>query len=498
MAQIETRLSQKVNKDTGRAEILLRLYQGKKYDLYAKTSLFVMPRYFEYYINKTKTAKNGVSVPDKTFTATREEATKKGYILYDRGELVVNARILTDEVKFHKEQYRKLSELKMFIFGQLESLNDELVSSAWLNKTIDCFLNPDEYIEKEIEEVNNNLTIYELSELYISKHQFSQEHTKAIRVLFRDLARFEAYIGLTDKERKNFKIEINTLTRKDIESFEHYLRNEYHYAQKHPKIFDNLLSKYPIGINARRKTSKLEVRGNNTIIKILKRFKTFYKWLNENSYTDNRPFEGIKIGTEIYGNPIYITIDERNKMADYDLSAYPSLEVQRDIFIFQCLVGCRIGDFMNMTQANIVNGILTYLPHKTKDELHQVNPRIPLNQRALSLIEKYKGKDEYGRLFPFISSQKYNDAIKKIFKLCGITRNVVVRDPATGNSEIKPICDIASSHMARRTFAGAAYKKVKDPNVVAKMTGHVEGSKAFLRYRDIDDDMLKEVIDLIE
>jgi hypothetical protein len=30
------------------------------------------------------------------------------------------------------------------------------------------------------------------------------------------------------------------------------------------------------------------------------------------------------------------------------------------------------------------------------------------------------------------------------------------------------------------------------------MTGHVEGSKAFCRYRDIDDDMLKEVIDLIE
>jgi hypothetical protein len=40
--------------------------------------------------------------------------------------------------------------------------------------------------------------------------------------------------------------------------------------------------------------------------------------------------------------------------------------------------------------------------------------------------------------------------------------------------------------------------KVKDPNVVAKMTGHVEGSKAFSRYRDIDDDMLKEVIDMIE
>ena len=342
------------------------------------------------------------------------------------------------------------------------------------------------------------MDIYELSELYISKHQFSKEHTKAIRVLFRDLARFEAYISIIDKERKNYKIEIDNLTRKDVELFENYLRNEFYYAQKYPKIFDSLLSKYPLSLCTRRKTAKLEIRGNNTIIKILKRFKTFYKWLNENSYTNNRPFEGIKLGTEIYGNPIYITIDERNKIADYDLSAYPSLEVQRDIFVFQCLVGCRIGDFMNMTHANIINGILTYIPHKTKDELNQVNPRIPLNQRALSLIEKYKGKDKDGRLFPFISSQKYNDAIKKIFRLCGITRNVVVRDPATGDSEIKPICDIASSHMARRTFAGAAYKKVKDPNVVGKMTGHVEGSKAFLRYREIDDDMLKEVIDMIE
>lgn len=498
MAQIEIRLSQRINKETGRAEILLRLYQGKKYDLYAKTSIFVMPRYFEYYINKSKTEKNGVSVPSRLNTISRDEAVKKGYILFDRGELVVNARILTEEVKYHKEQSKKLSDLKTFILDRLESSSEDIVSTSWLNDIIDRFIYPEKYVIKDEEVANAYLDIYELSELYISRHQFSQEHTKAIRVLFRDLARFEAYIGLTDKERKNYKIEIDSLTRKDVELFEHYLRNEYDYAQKHPKIFENLLSKYPVTLSAKRKTAKLEVRGNNTIIKILKRFKTFYKWLNENSYTNNRPFEGIKLGTEIYGSPIYITIDERNKIADYDLSAYPSLEIQRDIFIFQCLVGCRIGDFMNMTQANIVNGILTYLPHKTKDELNQVNPRIPLNQRALSLIEKYKGKDEEGRLFPFISSQKYNDAIKKIFKLCGVTRNVVVRDPATGNSEIKPICDIASSHMARRTFAGAAYKKVKDPNVVAKMTGHVEGSKAFLRYRDIDDDMLKEVINMIE
>jgi len=52
--------------------------------------------------------------------------------------------------------------------------------------------------------------------------------------------------------------------------------------------------------------------------------------------------------------------------------------------------------------------------------------------------------------------------------------------------------------MARRTFVGAAYKKVKDPNLVSKMSGHVEGSKAFARYREIDDDDLRSVIDMID
>jgi hypothetical protein len=52
--------------------------------------------------------------------------------------------------------------------------------------------------------------------------------------------------------------------------------------------------------------------------------------------------------------------------------------------------------------------------------------------------------------------------------------------------------------MARRTFVGAAYKAVKDPNLIGAMSGHVPGSKAFSRYRRIDDEDLKIVISAIE
>jgi hypothetical protein len=37
-------------------------------------------------------------------------------------------------------------------------------------------------------------------------------------------------------------------------------------------------------------------------------------------------------------------------------------------------------------------------------------------------------------------------------------------------------------------------KIVRDPNIVGKMSGHVEGSRAFNRYRQIDDDILKQTI----
>ena len=220
-------------------------------------------------------------------------------------------------------------------------------------------------------------------------------------------------------------------------------------------------------------------------------------WLYDTGRTRNRPFEGVKIGTEKYGTPYYITIDERNLIASTQMPT-KHLEVQRDIFIFHCFVGCRVGDLVKLTDENITNGILTYTPHKTKDDGDTaVMARVPLHPKAVELIEKYKGVDGKGRLFPFISPQKYNAAIKEIFTLSGITRNVEVRNALTGEMEIRPINEIASSHLARRTFVGNAYKQVADPNVVGKMSGHVEGSRAFARYRNIDDDILKDVISRI-
>lgn len=38
---------------------------------------------------------------------------------------------------------------------------------------------------------------------------------------------------------------------------------------------------------------------------------------------------------------------------------------------------------------------------------------------------------------------------------------------------------------------------VPDPNVIGSMTGHVEGSRAFARYRTIEEDLKKSLVDNI-
>ena len=134
-----------------------------------------------------------------------------------------------------------------------------------------------------------------------------------------------------------------------------------------------------------------------------------------------------------------------------------------------------MSDLYRMTKLNVVNEAIEYIPKKTK-EGNPVTVRVPLNDKAKEILERYK---EYeGKLLPFISEQKYNDAIKKIFKLAGVDRIVTILDPLTHNEIKRPIYEVASSHLARRTFIGNIYKKVKDPNLVSALSGHKEGSSS--------------------
>lgn len=70
--------------------------------------------------------------------------------------------------------------------------------------------------------------------------------------------------------------------------------------------------------------------------------------------------------------------------------------------------------------------------------------------------------------------------------------------PQTREDVARPLYEVASTHTARKTFIGNLYRQVKDPNLIASMSGHSEGSRAFARYRKIDDEMKKELVNLLD
>ena len=119
-----------------------------------------------------------------------------------------------------------------------------------------------------------------------------------------------------------------------------------------------------------------------------------------------------------------------------------------------------------------------------------------IKRMAKAILAKYA--DLETRLLPKINQNVYNRQIKKILKLLGIDRMVTVIDNKTREPVQKPICDIATSHTARKTFIGNLYKKVKNPNLVASLSGHTDGSRAFARYREIDNEMKRELVKLID
>lgn len=282
-----------------------------------------------------------------------------------------------------------------------------------------------------------------------------------------------------------YKIRFSGIDVKFLQELEYFIINE-----------NKLLKKCPFIIRAIPESRMPGQRGRNTVNGYLKKFKSFVLWAKGEDLMPSNPFRRFKIARDVYGTPYYISLEERHQIEQADLSSRPKLAIQRDIFVFHCCLGCRVGDLKRLTTANLINGEIHYIAQKTKAG----NPKtikIPLNETAMAIVEKYADPNRES-LLPFISDQKYNYAIKEIFTLAGITRNVVVRNSVTGEQEIRPINEIASSHMARRTFVGNLFKKFKDQSLISELSGHVPNSREFARYREIDSELKREMVSVIE
>ena len=453
MATIVYTLSSKKDKTTGKQEILMRFFHGRL-NQRAKTNLFTLA---EYWDEKGQCNK----IPKIRFMSEEKTALVKNLQQVNKD--------LEDISTYIQEEFIKMGA------GKVE-LPDKWLSSKLLERI---------NLPKSARKVTEESAAISTLAHFIEVHDISESQKRQYKVLWRALQRFALYTKTS--------IELDDLTADTLRAFADYLATEHQFIGKDkegkPVIID---SRYQEVYDQVPECRFPKPRGKNDIIGTMSRFRTFVKWAKKNHLTSNEPFEEYEIGQPMYGTPFYITKEERNLLYAVKFPNNPGLEVQRDIFVFHCFIGCRVGDLLQMKKSNVINGAIEYVPRKTK-EGRPITVRVPLGPTAKEILERYP--DVKGdRLLPFTCAQDYNRNIKKMLRLAGIDRKVTVINSLTREEEQHPIWKVASSHRARRVLVGNLYKELKDPNLIAKISGHVENSKAFNRYRNIDEEMAKEVI----
>lgn len=452
MANTKLSLSSKVDKTTKQSEILIQLRCGT-FSQRVKSRVFIFPQYFD--------AKNR--------------------------KFVFKQKTITKESAAMQKAKTKVDEICNTLIEKFQATQRDTIQEGWAQDIVDRIMFPENYT---VEEKNS---FFERYDQFVNGADLSIPRYRHYQVMERILKRYELYTG--------HNLSFETLDNFELEKIRDFIRDEHKFFTVDKDGKRKPMKKYEAVYAAVPEYRYPEERGQNYLVYTMKIIRAFINWAMQQGYTTNDPFRGFKIGMDKYGSPIYITTQERDTIYNFDLSAKPNLERQRDVFIFQCMLGCRVGDLYKMTKDNIVEDsygkAIEYIPEKTKKK----NPRtvkVYLHPTALAILSKYEGSlADDKALLPLISQQKYNDAIKEVFKACGITRMVPVLDTITRKTEMKPICDVATSHMARRTFVGNLYKQVKDPNLVGKLSGHAEGSRAFARYRDIDDEMISDMTKLL-
>ena len=492
MPNVQKILSKKVNPSSGKSEIILSLRYGRDMVLRAKTHLFIQPKYFELH--------------------------KEGHVVL--GEIVVKSKISSPEVIQAKEVRNKIEEMCRLFEERIMIEKPENITRDWLQQQVDQYVYGDRSVKEAV--TINPKSFFDHFDDYLAVSQFSESRRKHFLVLYRALQRYSLY--------RNYEISFDSFNPAIIADFEKFLRKEHTFfvADKKDVALRVPVAKYRAIFEQFPECRVPKPRGDNYIKGLLVILRTFFIWANKTGKTQCNPFRERQIKESVYGTPIFITDDERRQIYRTDLSYDKRLEQQRDIFIFQCLIGCRISDLYSMRRSNIITErtskgdrkCISYIPRKTKDG-NPITVHVPLNATALEILKKYDYmKNEvlvdnrYSRkniskaikdkmpssisdapLFPLIAQQRYNEYIKEVFKACGITRIVSVINPTTGEIEQKSIADLASSHLARRTFVGNLYNKVQDPNLVGSLSGHKEGSRAFARYRTINIDIKADLID---
>ena len=212
---------------------------------------------------------------------------------------------------------------------------------------------------------------------------------------------------------------------------------------------------------------------HNGMMKHIQRFKKITNFCIKNDYITNDPFAGFKISFK-KSNRVYINKQELHTLKNITLN--DSLSKVRDIFLFACYTGLSYIDLYNLSLKNIRKGYDNLQWIYVKRHKTNIPSNIPILPPAFSILKKYKKQKNIDRIFPMISNQKINKALKEISHLCNFNKKLTF-------------------HSARHTFATTITLTNGVPiETVSKMLGHNNIKTTQLYARVIDSKVSQDML----
>lgn len=223
--------------------------------------------------------------------------------------------------------------------------------------------------------------------------------------------------------------------------------NRHRVVLKKIKEFDNDVSFLEINENWISRFKKyLVVKGNQqtTINSNLASLKKFLKMANRHGIKTPLDVDTIKIGST-NGNRTALMPSEVKRLLSYWKSDFApeNYKLITAYFLFSCMTGLRISDLQRVNRKDIIEDELHFSIKKNKK-----TDTIKLNKIAFKLVEKQD--DLFVKHF---SDAHMNDELKKIIKICGITKKV-------------------SFHVARHTFATGFIRAGGNVEQLQLLMGH--------------------------
>ena len=290
----------------------------------------------------------------------------------------------------------------------------------------------------------------------------------------------EVYTEYNNKIKKLIGKDIELVTyNKYLESYNHlkdFVRFKFNSADlKLKDVKSNFLDDYDYYLKTQKGKNKQGL-SQSTINKAIQRFRKTLKYAISEGYLEKDPFI-MHTAKVVKKNIVFLTKEELLKLENHQFKT-ARIQSVKELFVFCCYTGLAFKEMSLLKKSDIITGFDDHLWIVVKRSKTDRDYKVPLLPRAQQALQIYN-VDTSELLFPKISNQKFNEYLKEIADIIGISKNL-------------------THHIARKTFASTVLLYNDVPmEVVSELLGHSKLSTTQEHYAKVVNSKLSQhIIDL--